>query len=141
MFLLSSFKSLTNWFWSKVVSLLWIIRIAVFTLISTFVTTSETSISLINLSTWKCHPFLRQCATFEVQQKNVSLSSSVLTCLHFSRIHESFCFVKHVVSPKSPRTDTFEVLFPTARKYLAAFVWTLLITLCERVPPDSASVE
>ena len=61
--------------YKNVVCLLWIIRVACFTLISTFVTTSEASISLINLSTWKCQPFLRrdaQCATFEV-----SLSSSV----------------------------------------------------------------
>jgi hypothetical protein len=44
------------------------------------------SISLINLSTCKCQPFLRrdaQCATFEV-----SVSSSVLSSLHFNRTIE-----------------------------------------------------
>ena len=90
---LSSFKSLKNCFWSKVHNmfwiiciadlthnLFWIIRIADFTLISTFVTTLEASISHINVSTWKCQPFIwrdAQYATFEV---SLSMKMSTSCC-------------------------------------------------------------
>jgi hypothetical protein len=48
--------------------------------------------------------------------------------------NESFCLLKHVINPRSPRTAKLEVGFPTARNSFPALFWTLLITLCCLVP-------
>ena len=95
-------------------------------------TTSAHSIELINPDTVSCHPIRRLEAQFDTVV--ISLSPSVRFNLHISRMHESFCLLKHVINPRSPCTAQLEVGFPTAKNSFPALFWTLLITLYCLVP-------
>jgi hypothetical protein len=58
--------------------------------------------------------------TYRLYKENVSFN------LFISRMHESFCLLKHVINPRSPRTIKLEVRFPTNTQITVKTVMRLI---------------